>query len=68
MNKIIPNAHLSNILNDFIFIGPAHNNLCMNQLNAFSVLCEQIGLPLKQNKTVLPTTNIIVHGNYVRSR
>lgn len=62
VKQIEPAAMVSHILDDFIFVGPANSVFCQEQLQLFLSICSQIALPIKANKTVLPCTNIIVHG------
>ena len=54
--------HMSHILDDFMFFGPPGSPECLNSLNAFLLLTESIGLPIKQEKTVLPSTCVELHG------
>ena len=57
----------SHILDDFIFFGHPESNECQTFLNTFLALSEQINLPVKQSKTVLPSTRVILHGIEVDS-
>lgn len=49
-------ARMSHILDDFFFIGPAQSNKCSSDFSRFISICEDIGVPLKQEKTVWPTS------------
>lgn len=60
--KFCPNAKVSHILDDFIFVGNPTSNNCQSQLDCFENICDQIGLPIKHSKTVCPCTDILVHG------
>ena len=53
---------LTQILDDFNFVGPAESYLCRYGLESFFTLAEDIILPVKHTKTVLPTTCALVHG------
>ena len=53
---------VSHIVDDFIFFGPQESNDCMANLRTFLALCNNIGIPIKHDKTVLPTTSCQVHG------
>ena len=53
---------ISHISDDFIFAGPANSDLSQYGLDAFSTLAGDINVPVKAEKTVLPTTCCIVHG------
>ena len=53
---------ITHILDDFIFVGPSNSNLCRSALETFLVLAEDVKVPIKKEKTVLPTTCRAVHG------
>lgn len=53
---------ISHILDDFIFMGNARSGECQRGLEAFHHLATKIGLPIKEEKTVQPTTSIVLHG------
>ena len=44
------------ILDDFLIMGPKNSPACQNDLNAFLDLCADLGVPIKESKTVFPTT------------
>ena len=52
---------MSHILDDFIFLGPGNSNACSRNLNAFLDLAQLLNIPIKHEKTVEPTTELIVH-------
>ena len=52
----------SHILDDFIFFGHPDTNECQKFLNTFLALSQQINLPVKASKTVLPSTTVTLHG------
>ena len=56
---------MSHILDDFMFFGPPNSSQCATDLDKFMSLCKQLNVPIKQSKTVLPTTKIILHGIHV---
>ena len=56
------NARSVKILDDFLFIGPPNNNQCKFSLKSFQFVCKDIGVPLKEEKTVSPCTCIIFLG------
>ena len=60
-------AGMSHIIDDFLFVGPPKSNKCLKDLNAFLTLCQKIGIPIKVEKTVLPTTVITIYGIEVDS-
>ena len=60
-------AVMSHILDDFFFIGPANSNKCYNDLATFVSICADIGIPLKREKTVWPTTKLVIYGIEVDS-
>ncbi len=53
---------MSHILDDFMFFGPAKSNQCSHYLNTFLILSKSLGLPIKEAKTIKPTTVIELHG------
>ena len=53
---------ISHILDDFIFVGPPNSPECRKNLETFLKVCKEINVPIKHEKTVLPTTVISVHG------
>ena len=56
------NASCVHVLDDFLFIGPANTNQCLNLLENFLNLCKHIGVPIKSEKTVYPSTTITFLG------
>jgi hypothetical protein len=50
------------VLDDFLFVGQGNSPLFGQTLSSFLDLLTDIGLPIKQEKTVLPTTAIIFLG------
>lgn len=51
-------THCVHILDDFLFIGPPNSSKCYSALISFYKLPQDIGLPIKPSKTVLPTTTL----------
>lgn len=54
--------HMSHILDDFIFFGPPSSPICKRSLDTFMVLAQSLKLPVKEEKTVLPSTKVELHG------
>lgn len=54
--------NVSHIIDDFIFVGTADSNDCQSSLNQFLSLAKDIGIPIKHEKTVYPSTTVTVHG------
>ncbi len=54
--------HMSHIIDDFMFVGPPQSDKCGLYLSSFMKLAAELGIPVKQEKTVLPSTCVIVHG------
>ena len=50
------------VLDDFLFLGPPQSSDCYRALLAFHVLEKEIGLTIKTEKTVYPTTQLIFMG------
>lgn len=63
---IMQNKHhvkyLSHILDDFIFFGPPSSDQCEKDMTKFLSLAQAINIPIKEEKTVWPATEAIVHG------
>ena len=49
-------------LDDFFFAGPPHSDDCSWAITSFQTLCSQLGVPLKQEKLVLPSTSMTFLG------
>lgn len=54
--------HCVHILDDFLFLSEPHSPQCYSALLAFYQLAKDIGLPIKSEKTVYPTTTLIFLG------
>ncbi len=48
--------HPCHYLDDFFFAGPPDSTRCNKAISFFQSLCQQLGVPLKPEKLVLPTT------------
>lgn len=60
-------AGMSHIIDDFLFVGPPNSSKCGQDLNRFLSLCEKLGVPIKDEKTVQPSTVITIYGIEVDS-
>ena len=60
-------AGMSHLIDDFFFIGPPESEKCLSDVVTFENLCNNIGIPIKKSKTVLPTTSITIYGIEVDS-
>ena len=56
------NIVVSHILDDFIFMGPPDSPSCLQDLNHFMDLAQELSILNKQEKTCLPSILITVHG------
>ena len=45
-----------------VFFGHPNTNECRYGINAFLAFAESVGLPVKEEKTVLPSTKVELHG------
>ena len=54
-------SYMSHILDDFIFFGKTLPD-CHSSLSRFFELNNMVNLPIKQPKTVFPSTTVILHG------
>ena len=50
------------VLDDFLFVGPPKSESCQKTLAQFLHMAQDIGIPIKEEKTVFPTTKIIFLG------
>lgn len=50
------------ILDDFLFLGPPYSPECAQALQSFRTLAQDINLPIKEEKTVSPTTVLTFSG------
>lgn len=53
---------MSHLIDDFFFIGPPSSQKCLSDVKNFENLCQRLGVPLKQSKTILPTTCLTIYG------
>lgn len=60
-------AGMSHIIDDFLFVGPPNSEKCQIDLNNFLSLCRKLGIPIKDDKTVQPTTVLTIYGIEVDS-
>lgn len=60
-------AGMSHILDDFLFVGPPKSDKCQQDLDNFLTLCSKLGVSIKEEKTVQPTTLITIYGIEVDS-
>ncbi len=54
--------HMSHILDDFMFFGKAGSRDCELSLTKFLKLSDSLGIPIKHEKTVHPSTEVELHG------
>ncbi len=55
-------THSSHILDDFVFCSPPASDVALKALQRFQSVTDYLNIPLKQDKTVFPTTCAILHG------
>lgn len=53
---------MSHMIDDFFFFGKQGSQSCVQDLSQFISLCSDIGVPIKHEKTVLPSTVITIYG------
>lgn len=58
---------MSHMIDDFFFIGDKSSSDCERDLNQFISMCSDIGVPIKHEKTILPSTVITIYGIEVDS-
>ena len=49
-------SFITHILDDFLILGPANSVNCQKQLHTLLAFCEQVGVPIRTDKTVGPCT------------
>ena len=62
LTSVLGVQHMSHILDDFIFFGAPNSSSCSTGLQAFITLADSLNIPLRADKTVLPSTLVILHG------
>ena len=62
LTKKLDIPHMSHILDDYIFFGAKGTIHAKKSLQTFEVLAESLSLPLKHEKTVQPSTRVVLHG------
>lgn len=50
------NDCVDHYLDDYIFAGSAHSNCCLSLMQQFSLLCQELNVPIATEKTVWPCT------------
>ena len=53
---------MSHILDDFIFFGADKSSHCSVGFHGFLALAKSLNIPIRHDKTVLPTTTVSLHG------
>ena len=59
---------MSHLLDDFFFTGPPNSSKCTQDLNNFVAMCESVGIEIKHEKTVQPSTSLTIYGITVDSQ
>lgn len=62
LKRRIETGKIFHYLDDFLFLGASGSDECVQLMRGFQDLCEFIGVPLAQEKTMGPCTNIIFLG------
>ncbi|MCP3932380.1 MAG: hypothetical protein GY705_25190, partial [Bacteroidetes bacterium] len=62
LKNVFAIQNMSHILDDFLFFGKAESRECELGLQAFLSLCKSLGLEVKPEKTVWPSTRVELHG------
>lgn len=60
--EVLKIPSIIHILDDFLIMGPAKSPQCQHGLDRFLSMCNSIGVPIKAEKTVQPTTTITFMG------
>ena len=59
---------ISHLLEDFFFVGKANTNDCFKVLQTSVCLADILGVPIKAEKTQLPSTCITIYGIEIDSK
>ena len=59
---------ISHLLDDFFFVGKTGTAECLTALNTFLALADNLGIPIKSEKTVYPTTSLNIYGIEIDSK
>uniref|UniRef100_A0A8W8M2W2 Reverse transcriptase domain-containing protein n=1 Tax=Magallana gigas TaxID=29159 RepID=A0A8W8M2W2_MAGGI len=51
--------HIVHVLDDFLFIGPPGSDICNQSLVVFRLICESLGVYLKEEKTFQANTKLV---------
>ena len=62
LDKWNKRCNTKHYVDDFIFAGPANSPICQQALTFFRQLCKYLGIPVAEDKTVLPRTQIVFLG------
>ena len=54
--------HIIHVLDDFLFIGPPGSETCNQTLRVFRLMCESLGVSLKEEKTTMANTILVFLG------
>ena len=58
-------TYIQHSLDDFLILGPPGSSQCLEGLERALCLCEELGVPIEQKKTVYPTTSLVFLGMQV---
>ena len=53
---------MTHILDDFMFFGPPRDDTCLVSLTTFKHIAKVVNIPVKESKSVLPTTCVPLYG------
>ena len=62
LNELYQIKGVSHLLDDFFFVGKVNSKDCQYALDSFLHICSDVGVPIKEEKTQLPTTIITIYG------
>lgn len=62
LEQVFNASGVVHVLDDFLFVGPPSSQKCNEDLQKFLSLCNQSGVPIKESKTVNPTTCLVFLG------
>lgn len=59
---------ISHLLDDLFFVGKTGTAECLTALNTFLALADNLGISIKSEKTVYPTTCLTIYGIAIDSK
>ena len=59
---------IDHYLDDFFFAGPSHSGVCKSLMVQFLDLCEELNVPIAEDKTIWPCTSLVYLGYQLNTK